>query len=107
VERAKETYPQAKKQFLAGLPPKHTFYITTRVHDKQGRFEQVFVAVKEIKEGTIKGVISSDTVLVTKYKAGDAYSFSESELIDWTITRPDGSEEGNFVGKFLDTYKKD
>jgi hypothetical protein len=30
------------------------------------------------------------------------YSFQESELVDWLISRPDGSEEGNVVGKFLD-----
>ena len=35
---------------------------------------------------------------------GDSYQFSESDLLDWLITHPDGSEEGNFVGKFLDSY---
>ena len=25
-------------------------------------------------------------------------------VIDWTIVMPDGSEEGNVVGNFLDTY---
>ena len=29
----------------------------------------------------------------------------ESDVLDWTISKPDGTEEGNFVGKFLDTYK--
>ncbi len=32
------------------------------------------------------------------------YSFNEDELLDWLISKPDGSEEGNVVGKFLDTY---
>jgi hypothetical protein len=105
VEKARKTYPDARKRFLAGLPPKHSFYITTRLHDEQGRFEQVFIAVKEIKEGTIKGIIASDITTITKYKFGDLYSFPESELMDWTIALPDGSEEGNFVGKFLDEYK--
>ena len=27
------------------------------------------------------------------------------EVLDWTISKPDGTEEGNFVGKFLDTYR--
>lgn len=105
VEKARKTYPDARKRFLAGLPPKHSFYITTRLHDKQGRFEQVFIAVREIKEGTIKGIIASEITTITEYKFGDLYSFPESELMDWTISLPDGSEEGNFVGKFLDEYK--
>jgi Uncharacterized protein conserved in bacteria (DUF2314) len=105
VEKAKKTYPDAKRRFLEGLPPKESFFITTRVHDEQGRFEQVFIAVKEIKEGTVKGVIWSEIELVSGYKMGDSYSFPETELIDWTISKPDGTEEGNFVGKFLDTYQ--
>ena len=105
IQKAKDTYPEAKKRYLTGLPPKETFFITTRLHDKAGRFEQVFIAVKEIKDGLIKGVISSDLHIVSGYNYGDSYSFPEGELIDWTITKPDGSEEGNFVGKFLDTYQ--
>jgi hypothetical protein len=30
----------------------------------------------------------------------------EPVLIDWLITKPDGSEGGNVVGKFLDTQKQ-
>ena len=29
----------------------------------------------------------------------------ELEVLDWTVSKPDGTEDGNFVGKFLDTYK--
>ena len=105
VEKARKTYPDAKARYLKGLPPKNIFFITTRLHDKEGRFEQVFIAVKEIKDGVIKGVIASDVDLLTKYKQGDDYSFPESDLIDWTISKPDGTEEGNFVGKFLDNYQ--
>ena len=105
IEKARQTYPQAKARFLSGLPPKHTFFITTRLFDSSKRFEQVFIAVKEIKDGKISGVIASEIHLVSGYREGDTYSFPESELIDWTISRPDGTEEGNFVGNFLDTFQ--
>ena len=105
VEKARQTYPDAKKRFLAGLPPKHVFFITTRLHDSSGKFEQVFIYVKEIKDGTVNGIISSEINTVAGYQRGDKYSFPESELMDWTISKPDGTEEGNFVGKFLDTYQ--
>lgn len=105
IEKAKNTYPQAKARFLNGLPPKHTFFITTRLVDETNRFEQVFIAVKEIKEGKISGVIASEIRLVSGYKEGDRYSFPEAELIDWTISKPDGTEEGNFVGNFLDSFQ--
>lgn len=106
VEKARKTYPDARQRFLAGLPPKHTFYVTTRIYDREGHFEQVFITVREIKDGVIKGIIASEVEFITGYKAGDSYSFPEAKLIDWTIVKPDGSEEGNFVGKFLDEYQK-
>jgi hypothetical protein len=105
IEKARKTYPEAKESFLAGLPPKHFFFATTRLHDSSGRWEQVFIAVKQIKNGTITGLIASEIRTVSGYKMRDKYSFPESELIDWTVSKPDGTEEGNFVGKFLDTYK--
>lgn len=105
IEKARNTYPQAKARFLNGLPPKHSFFITTRLHDTSQRFEQVFIAVTEIKDGRISGAIASEVNLVSGYRQGQTYSFPEAELIDWTITRPDGTEEGNFVGNFLDSYQ--
>ena len=106
LEQAKQTYSEAKKRFLAGLPPKHGFFLTTRLHDKEGHFEQTFIAVTEVKDGIVKGRIANEITTVAGYKQGDEYSFPESEVLDWTITRPDGTEEGNFIGKFLDEYQK-
>ena len=93
------------QRFLKGLPVKHSFFITTRLRDNTGNGEQVFIAVSEIKNSIIKGVIWNDLQASSRYKLGDKYSFPESELLDWTITKPDGTEEGNFVGKFLDEYQ--
>lgn len=105
IEKAKASYPEARARFLSGLPPRNTFFVTARIYDSSKRFEQVFIAVKEIKDGRISGVIASEIHLVSGYREGDAYSLPESDLIDWTISKPDGTEEGNFVGKFLDTYQ--
>ena len=91
IEKARKTYPQAKERYLKGLPPKETFFVTTLLHDEKGKFEQVFVAVKEIKDGKIKGLIWSDIQLVSGYKMGDVYIFPESDLLDWTISKPDGT----------------
>lgn len=107
VERARKTYPEAKERYLAGLPPQQVFFLTARLHDSTGRWEQVFIEVKEIKDGNIKGLIANDIEVVSGYKIGDSYTFPESELLDWTISKPDGTEEGNVVGKFLDTYHPD
>ncbi|MFG6487548.1 hypothetical protein ACG04R_12770 [Roseateles sp. BYS78W] len=106
VARAKSTYPQAKARFLQGLPKGQSFFVTTRLLGADGSFEQVFIAVQSIRDGQVMGRIWSDPHIVKAYKYRDAYSFPEDRLLDWLITKPDGSEEGNFVGNFLDTYKQ-
>ena len=104
VEQARKTYAEVKARFLAGLPSRHVFFVTARLHDSAGRWEQVFVEVKEISGGKIKGLIANDIQNVSGYKLGNSFTFPESELLDWTISKPDGTEEGNIVGKFLETY---
>lgn len=106
VEKGRQTYPQAKKRYLAGLPEGNNFFVVTNLRDGSGTSEQVFVAVARIEGDRITGQISSDIIAVKGFNYGDWYTFSESELIDWLITHPDGSEEGNVVGKFLDEWQK-
>lgn len=101
VERARKSYPQAKKRYLAGLPTGHRFSVLTKLHSP-GRVEAVFVTVSGIKGEQITGRIDSDVRGVAGYKSGDSYSLSERDILDWVIVRPDGGEEGNLVGKFLD-----
>jgi hypothetical protein len=104
VAQARQTYPDAKRRFLAGLPPKSTFFVTTRLRDDRGREEQVFVAVDSAVGNTIAGRIWSPIGVVSGYRLRQPYTMPDSELVDWMFSRPDGSEEGNVVGKFLDTY---
>lgn len=105
IAKARATWPEARQRFLSGLPPRHTFFVTTLLVDHQDRREQVFIAVDSIEGGKISGQIWNRVEVVHGYRLGDHYSFPESELRDWLIAKPDGSEEGNFVGKFLDGYE--
>ncbi|MES2521715.1 MAG: hypothetical protein V4617_03370 [Gemmatimonadota bacterium] len=105
VEQARASYPAARTRFLAGLPPRHTFFVTTLLRDAAGRTEQVFVVADSIRDGHIAGRIWSQIAVVAGYRLGQPYRFAETALLDWMIARPDGSEEGNVVGKFLDTYQ--
>lgn len=104
VEQARNTYPQAKRRYLAGLPRGYHFSVVTMLHSPE-RVEVVFVAVTRINGNRVTGRIDSNILSVAGYKAGDVYTFSEAELVDWVIVGPDGKEEGNVVGKFLDTWK--
>ena len=103
VAQAKKTLPQAKKRFLSGLKPGEAFFLTTRLTDGKGRYEQVFVRITSWQGSRIAGEIASDITVVEQYHFGQPVSFDESRVLDWLITHPDGSEEGNYVGKFLDS----
>ena len=67
--------------------------------------ETVFIEVQKISGDVIDGIIANQIEVVTGYAQGQKYSVKESVILDWLISNPDGSEEGNVVGKFLDTYK--
>ncbi|SRR6266568_3784009 len=105
IAQARATWPQARQRYLGGLPPRQSFFVTTLLVDKLDLREQVFIAVENIRDGKISGKIWNRVDVVHGYHLGDHYSFPESELRDWLIAKPDGTEEGNFVGKFLDTYE--
>lgn len=105
VDSARRTWPAVRKRFQQGLPADQALFVMTRLGDADGRFEQIFLQVGKIDGETIEGSIASDLMVVKGFKYGDPYTIGEADLLDWSITHPDGSEEGNVVGKFLDWLK--
>jgi len=105
VAQARATYPPAKARYLAELPPQESFFVSAKLHDEMGRQEMIFLAVDSIARDSIYGRIWNQVYVIRGYRAGDPYAVPEGELLDWLISKPDGSEEGNVVGKFLDTYQ--
>ncbi|MFL5541489.1 MAG: hypothetical protein ACJ8J0_21055, partial [Longimicrobiaceae bacterium] len=103
--KALAAWPDARRRFLAGLPPQQTLFVTTRRRDAGGRLEQVFVAVDGIDGAQVTGRLWSDVGIVVGYRHGQKLAVPESEIVDWMISRPDGSEEGNWMGKFFDAYQ--
>ena len=104
VAQARASYPQAKGRWLAGLPRGERFFVTVPLTDSAGHCEQVFVVVQAIADGRIEGRITNDIALVQGYRNGQAITVPETALVDWLISKPDGSEEGNLVGKYLDAH---
>jgi uncharacterized protein YegJ (DUF2314 family) len=106
IAKARATYPAAKKRFLAGLPRGYRFEVRKRLKDSDDTaFEEVFIEVDAIKDGKVYGRIGSELGAVRSYRQWQKISFPESDVLDWIIVHADGREEGNYVGKFIDTYK--
>jgi hypothetical protein len=105
VDQARRTWPETRLRFVKGLPWSYELLVTARISDGLGRQEQVFVSVSRVDGRTIFGRIQSDIRAISGWRRGDPYELDERELIDWTIVAPDGTEEGNVVGKFLDGWR--
>jgi hypothetical protein len=104
IAKARATYPAARRRYLAGLPPRHSFFVTVHLSDAAGGRETVFLAVDSLARDSVFGRIWNQIHWVQGYRLRDPYATAEADVLDWLITNPDGSEEGNFVGKFIDTY---
>jgi len=110
VAKGRATYPSAKRRYLAGLPPGYSFAVRKHLTEPgTHRMEGVYIEVDAIKDSKIYGRI--DDVKLRSFRRGQRISFPESELEDWVIFHPDGTEEGNVVGNFLknarSTYTND
>lgn len=103
IEEARKTYPQAKARFQSGLPAGYSFFVTLDLQENNIH-ENAFMAVRKIFDGKVAAVLVTKLIKVKSHQYGKLYVFPESEVVDWTITSPDGKEEGNFVGRFLDEY---
>ena len=103
VKKARETLLYAKNKFLSGLSKGEGFFLTIRLFDRDGEWEQVFIRVTKWSNNKISGYIDSDLGRLKEYKTLQNVDFNESDILDWLFTKPDGSEEGNYVGKYLDT----
>jgi hypothetical protein len=108
IAKARASYPLAKARFLKGLPAAEGFYVMTRLSAERGvKTEDVFVRVRSIEHGVIRGVIDSEIMLVKPhYHRGEQITFPEKALMDWTILHADGREEGNVIGTYLDAHRK-
>jgi len=101
IKKARRTYPKAKEKFLNGLASGQYFFVVTRLQDKNGAVEQVFISVSEIKNGKIHGYIYNKIQNVSGYEFRQRHTFPESKIIDWLITKPNGGQIGNYIGKSL------
>lgn len=104
IEQARKTLPDAKTRYSKGLPKGQTFFVTIKLKNPDGRTEQSFIRVESWKADVIEGKLAS-TVSLPGHKEGEKVVVDEKEVLDWTISKEDGTEDGNFVGKFLDTWK--
>jgi hypothetical protein len=103
-EQARKSYPDARARFLKGLPAKHGFFVVTRLPYGERNWSRCSSQSIESRRGHF-GTHRQRHRSCEASQVGDEYSFAEDDLRDWVITGPDGSEEGNFVGKAIEAMQ--
>jgi uncharacterized protein YegJ (DUF2314 family) len=102
VQKAKMSLQYFDEQFEK--PGDRTFYIVTRIY-KNELYEQVFVKLGSIHEEVYVGLIVSEPMGKVDFKKGEIIQVSTEDVVDWCIVNPDGTEEGNLLGKAADLSK--
>ena len=104
LREALRTLPQAKKRFLAGLPSGDQFLLSVRVIATDTSFRQVSARVLGWHGTTVQALLlpSADAAKAEPLPV----SFPETAVVDWTLLRASGREEGNYVGRYIDTSRQ-
>ena len=108
VREALRTLPQAKKRFLAGLPTGDQFLLSVRVIASDTSFRQVSARVLGWHGNTVQALLLPDVASIATATPAEPVpvSFPENAVVDWTMLRASGREEGNYVGRFNETSRQ-
>ena len=102
VREALRTLPQAKKRFLAGLPEGDQFLLSVRVAASDTSVRQVSARVLGWRGNTVQALLLPEAGAATPAEPLPV-SFPETAVVDWTLLRASGREEGNYVGRYTET----
>lgn len=101
LREAQRTLARTRHRFARGLPADTHLYLTARLLNEAAVPEPVVVRVASWEAGRVAGhIVRLDAT--SKPVATAPAEFEETAALDWSLLRPDGSEEGNYLGKFLD-----
>lgn len=106
VREALRTLPQAKKKFLAGLPAGDQFLLSVRVAASDTSFRQASARVLGWRGNTVQALLLPEAANSATPAEPMPVSFPETAVVDWTLLRASGREEGNYVGRYTDTARQ-
>ena len=106
VREALRTLPQAKKKFLTGLPDGDQFLLSVRVATSDTSFRQASARVLGWNGKTVQALLLPEAADLATPLEPTPVSFPETAVVDWTLLRASGREEGNYVGRYTDTARQ-
>lgn len=106
VREALRTLPQARKRFLAGLPEGDQLLLSVRVLATDTSFRQASVRVLGWHRNLVQALLLPAAADSSGPTEPVPISFPETAVLDWLLLRANGREEGNYVGRYLDTARQ-
>lgn len=106
VREALRTLSAAKKRFQAGLPEGDQLLLSVRVIASDTSFRQATARVLGWRGGTVQALLLPDPADPAGPAEPLPISFPEAAVVDWTLLRASGREEGNYVGRYTDTAQQ-
>lgn len=98
VAQARAAFPEAKRRFSKGLSAGSQLRVTAGKSSDGG-----IIVVDRIDNGLIIGHWWEGMERAYSPQRKDIYTFSERDILDWVIVRPDGVNEGNWGPQDLGT----
>ncbi|OGX86392.1 hypothetical protein BEN48_12995 [Hymenobacter glacialis] len=105
LREALRTLPAAKKRFQVGLPQGDQLLLSVRVQASDTSFRQASARVLGWRGSSIQALLLPSSVGATSLAEPLPVSFPETAVVDWTLLRAGGREEGNYVGRHLDAVQ--
>lgn len=101
-ENAKKRLPELRALFNKGLDPGYSIMVKAPFETPDGGHEWMWVEVTRWKGEQMEGVLQNDPYEIPDLKVGAIVIFSELEVFDYMLNKPDGTSEGNETGKILE-----
>ncbi|WP_152560103.1 hypothetical protein [Hymenobacter sp. IS2118] len=103
LREAQRTLPQVKKRFQAGLPQGDQLLLTVRVMASDTSFRPASARVLGWRGNMVQALLLPEEASTASPAEPLPVSFPEAAVVDWTLLRASGREEGNYVGRYRDT----
>ena len=99
VNQARAAFSDAKRRFMEGLPEGYELRVTAGLKDSGEHAVNNLIIVDKIENGWVTGHWFEG--IARAAYSNDIYTFSEEDIVDWAIVRPNGITEGNWGPRHL------
>jgi uncharacterized protein YegJ (DUF2314 family) len=101
-ERARQKVLSFRDRYRAGVPEGEQLLVKAPFKTPEGENEWMWVEVVSWQGNVISGILQNQPFNVPALKSGARVDVRADEIFDYTLTRRDGSREGNETGRIME-----